>query len=214
MAITYPLAMQSRNPKAFTLKSRNVVGINTAPTSLVAQRYRWVGGERWEGELNFGSEVGANGRDIAGWLTSLLGAYGTFLAGDPSSATARGSAGVTPGTPVVSGSHSALSQTLAISTGLGTVTGYLKRGDFISLGSGSTRRLHQILQDLNLTAGAGTADIWPSLRTSYSNGTTVVVANTTARFFMTSTPEWTVDKGGTNGSVYTFAPVSCVEDLS
>ena len=38
MTISYPLAVPSRNPKTFTLKSRNVVGINTAPGSLVAQR--------------------------------------------------------------------------------------------------------------------------------------------------------------------------------
>lgn len=209
MTITYPLSMPSRNPADFTLRPNKVVGRSTSPTTGVAQRYEWQG-EWWEADFNFGTQSRANGETFAAWLTSLRYSYGTFLAGEPGSATARGSAGVTPGTPTVSGSHSAQSRTLAIATGLGSVTGYLKAGDYIQLGSGSTTRLHKVLQDASLVAGAATLDIWPALRTSYSNGTTIVVASAKGRFFLTAKPEWTVDTAG----IYHFAPVSCMEDLS
>ena len=212
MAITYPLAYPSRNPVAFTLRQRKVVGRSMAPTTGVAQRYEWQG-EWWEALLDLGLHGRADGEAIAAWLTSLRGAVGTFLMGDPAGATARGSAGVTPGTPVVSGAHSALSRTLAISTGLGTVANYLRAGDYIQLGSGATTRLHKVLQDASLAGGAATLDIWPALRTGYSNGATVVVAAAKGRFFLTSEPEWTTD-GPANLYRYRFAPVSCVEDLS
>lgn len=212
MAVTYPLAFPSRNPTAFTLRQRKVVGRSMAPTTGVAQRYEWQG-EWWEAMLDLGTQTRANGEVFAAWLTSLRGAVGTFLMGDPLSAVPRGSAGVTPGTPVVSGAHSALSRTLAISTGLGTVSNYLRAGDYVQLGSGSTTRLHKVLQDASLVAGAATLDIWPALRAAYSNGTTIVVSSAKARFYLTSEPEWTT-AGPTDSPRYQFAPVSCVEDLS
>lgn len=213
MAITYPLAYPTRNPLAFTLRPNNVVGRSGAPTTGVAQRYEWLSGKWWEASLELGNHDRSDGETLAAWLTSLNDAVGSFLMGDPASATPRGSARTTPGTPVVSGAHSALSKTLAISTGLGTVPGYLKAGDYIQLGSGSTTRLHKNLQDVNLSGGAATLDIWPPLRAAYSNGTTVVVSAAKGRFFLTSKPDWTTD-GPADLYRYRFAPVSCMEDLS
>jgi hypothetical protein len=45
------------------------------------------------------------------------------------------------------------------------MTGTLKAGDYIQLGSGAAARLHKVVQD---RSGNGTLEIWPALRTNYT----------------------------------------------
>jgi hypothetical protein len=53
------------------------------------------------------------------------------------------------------------------------MTGTLKAGDYIQLGSSSTAKLHQVLQD---QTGDGNLEIWPGLRSDYSS-TSVTFSN-------------------------------------
>ena len=46
------------------------------------------------------------------------------------------------------------------------MTGTLKAGDYIQLGSASSARLHQVLND---QSGDGSIDIWPPLRSTYTS---------------------------------------------
>jgi hypothetical protein len=120
------------------------------------------------------------------FLTSLNGQFGTFLLGDPLAANPRGSAGVTPGTPLVNGT-SQTGNILAIDGCPESATGYLKAGDYIQLGSGSTSRLYKVLSDVNTTSdGAASIDIWPDLRESPSDNAPVTVTNTKGLFRLSS----------------------------
>lgn len=182
MTISYPLSWPTHTGiTQITISENNVVGVSAAPFSGIEQVQEHPG-QWWVAEVSWAPMSRANADVWIAALGSLRGRLGTIIIPDPSRATPRGSAATTPGTPVVvSGSNNSLS----ISTGLGNVTGYLKANDRISLGSGSTRRLHKVMADVNLTAGAATIDIWPRLRSTPSAGAAVYVSNASGRFRLT-----------------------------
>jgi hypothetical protein len=117
-------------------------------------------------------------------------AIGTFLLGDFVGGTARG----TPtGTPLVNGASQSGGE-LVIDGATPDVTGWLKAGDYIQLGSAGTSRLHKVLQDVN-SDGSGnvTLDIWPHLRSSPADNATVIISNPKGIFRLASNETaWTV----------------------
>lgn len=210
MTISFPLTFPTTGIREIVFTPRKVVGVNTAPDSLVAQTYEWPG-ERWEAQVTPPPLARQDGEAFAAFLVSLRGPVGSVLLGDPAGATPLGSASATPGTPQVDGAHSARSRTLALKTGLGTVANYLRAGSWLSLGTGSSRRLHKILVDVSLdSSGKATLDIWPSLRSAVSNNAPVYLSSTTGKFMLnTSAPQYTIDVG----SMFRFGAISFVEDL-
>lgn len=185
MAITYPLAWPTATGVTqLTITENNVVAVSAAPFSGIEQVQEHPG-QWWLAEVSFPPMSRANADVWMAALGSLRGRLGTILIPDISRATARGSASTTPGTPQVNGA-SQTGNTLAIKTGLGTVTGYLKANDRISLGTGSTRRLHKVMTDVDLVSGNATIDIWPRLRSSPANSETIYVANASGRFRLMS----------------------------
>ncbi len=157
MAITYPLAI----PNTIGIESIELRAVNSVATSQSPYTYKQQivshGGQKWEASVNIPSVR----RDLAGaWkamLVALKGQEGTFLMGDPDYATPQG----TVSSCVVTGTAGDDSVTVVM-------TGTLKAGDYIQLGSGINSKLHQVLQD---QSGDGTLEIWPSLRSTYTDAT-------------------------------------------
>lgn len=134
--------------------------------------------------------------DAEEWIAFLLkcnGQYGTFLLGDPLGATARGTASSAPGSPVVS-SGTAGSQSLTISGATANASTYLLPGDYIQLGSGSSSRLHKVVNTVSTNgSGVATMDIWPALRSTPSGA--VVVSNAKGLFRLnTSDSSWDINR--------------------
>ena len=117
-------------------------------------------------------------------LVGLKGQQGTFLLGDPDYATPQGTV-----------SYCTLTGTAGQDEATVTMTGTLKAGDYIQLGSATTSRLHQVLQDQD---GDGTIQIWPSLRSTYTDAT--VTFNSPKGVFRLSTnmTSWSIN----NASIY------------
>jgi hypothetical protein len=137
------------------------------------------------------------------FLLSLGGSYGTFLLGDPIGGTARGSASTTPGTPVVSGDNQ--TGDILVIDGLPvSVTGYLKAGDYIQLGSGLTSRLHKVLESVDTnSSGEASVTIWPSLRESPADGATVTVSDCKGLFRLnTSETMWDINTASVYGMTF------------
>ena len=166
MAITYPLA----TPTSIGIESIELRAVNSVATSQSPYTYKQQivshGGQKWEASVNIPSVR----RDLAaGWkamLVALKGQEGTFLLGDPDYATPQG----TVSSCVVTGTAGNDSVTVVM-------TGTLKAGDYIQLGSGINSKLHQVLQD---QSGNGTLEIWPPLRSTYSSATVFFGDGTTA----------------------------------
>lgn len=211
MAVTFPLSLPAKNYRSIEIVQRKVVGVSTSPFSLVPQTYEHPG-ERWEATIALAPMARADAEPWVAWLLSLRGPVGSFLLGDVAGATARGSAGAAPGTPQVDGNQSAQARTLAIKTGLvGPVSNYLRAGDWLQLGSGSTARLHKVLTDASLDiSGKATLDIWPSLRAAVSNNATVTLASARGLFMLAgSAGSYEIDSAG----IYRGGAIACVEDL-
>ena len=196
MAITYPLAFPTTGVSSVRLMARNVVGSTLSPFNLKQQVVRHQGA-RWEADITLPPQKRAEAEVWISFFMKLYGPYGTFLLGDPNAATPRGSAGTTPGTPVVNGPSQTGNERDI--DGLPTsVTGYLKAGDYIQLGTGTDTQLYKVLDDVDTNAsGEGTLTVWPDLRTSPTDGSAVTVSNARGLFRLnTSTKDWNIDAAG------------------
>jgi len=129
--------------------------------------------------------------------------------GDPNGATARGTASVTPGTPVVNGSGQTGSSLTV--DGLPTSeTGYLKAGDYIQLGGGSSATLHKVMQDVDSNAsGQAAIELWPYIRTAPADDATVVVSNAVGVFRLAGNQtNWSINNAAFYG--ISFAAIEAV----
>jgi hypothetical protein len=118
-------------------------------------------------------------------LVGLKGQTGTFLLGDPDYATPQG----TVSSCTLTGS--AGDETVTV-----VMTGTLKAGDYIQLGSAGTARLHQVLLDQD---GDGDLEIWPALRADYTDAT--VTFNNAKGVFRLSTnlTSWSINNASAYG---------------
>lgn len=177
MAISYPLAFPTATGVAnIVLRGVNAVSVSRSPFTFKEQVISHQG-QRWEAEIT----LPAMKRDLAetwnSFLLSLEGQRGTFLMGDPNGGTARGSAATTAGTPVVNGADQTGSS-LDVDGLPASATGYLKAGDYIQLGGGSSATLHKVLKDVDSnTLGQASIDIFPAIRTAPSDDASIVVSN-------------------------------------
>jgi hypothetical protein len=157
MSISYPLTIPSYTGfRSVDLRMVNAVAINRSPFTFQMQTQIYSG-QMWQADISLPAMDHINAAKWFAWLGSLNGQRGTFLLGDPRRCTARGTAT----SATISGSAGDSSVTV-------TMTGTLLAGDYFQLGSGSTARLHMVLQDQN---GSGTMEIWPALRSAASSAT-------------------------------------------
>jgi hypothetical protein len=198
MAITYPLSTPTTiGIESITLSAYNATATSESPFTYKQQVFSHTG-QKWMASVTIPTVHRDRAEDWVGFLLALKGQVGTFLLGDPNCTSPRGSASVTPGTPVVAGA-SQTGDTLAIDGLPTSVTGYLKRGDYIQLGSGSTTTLHKVLTDVDTDgSGAATLDIWPNLRSSPANNATVTLEDCKGRFRLVNpVSSWGIDNQST-----------------
>jgi hypothetical protein len=157
MAISYPL----NTPTTIGFESIELRAVNATITSQSPFSYKQQvishTGQRWEASVSIPSVLRDLAEPWAAFLTALKGQTGTFLLGDPLSATPRGTV-----------SSCTLTGTAGDESVAVTMTGSLLAGDYIQLGSGTTARLHKVLID---QSGSGTLEIWPALRSTYTSAT-------------------------------------------
>jgi hypothetical protein len=157
MALSYPLSLPSTStPAAITIRGRSSVGMSASPFSFSQQVYAHQG-DAWEADIELPPMKRAAAEEWVAFLLGLNGMEGTFLMGDPVNTSPRGTWNT--GTPLVNGA-SQTGRTLVID-GISGKTA--KAGDWFQLGSGSSARLHKVVQDLS---GNGSLEIWPRLRSS------------------------------------------------
>jgi hypothetical protein len=104
--------------------------------------------------------------EVAAFLLKLNGRFGTFLMGDPVNTQPRG---VGSGVPVVDGAGQTGNQ-LNTKGWTPSITGILRAGDWVQLGSGSATRLYKVLDDVDSDAsGEATLTLFPDLRQISNN---------------------------------------------
>jgi hypothetical protein len=180
--ISYPLALPSVTGLASReLEPKTVVGMVTSPFTGEQQVFGWPG--QWL-VFNMGLPpmLEQNAAIWASFFMSLNGPEGTFLLGDSVRKTSRGTVG---GVWTVGAGAVANSTTLPVTGG----TGLLAVGGWIQIfASGSTAKLHRVLQ-VNLSAGnMVSVDVFPRLRSAYANGSALTYANAKGVFRLAQMP--------------------------
>ena len=185
MALTYPLD----TPTTIGIESIELRAVNAVATSQSPFTYKQQiishGGQKWEASVTIPSVHRDKAAQWKAMLVGLKGQTGTFLLGDPDYVTPQG----TVSSCVLTGSAGDDSANVVM-------TGTLKAGDYIQLGSGSSAKLHQVLLDQD---GDGTLEIWPSLRSDYTSST--VTFNSPKGVFRLSTnvTSWSINNASTYG---------------
>lgn len=207
MAISYPLTHPATPGFAqIDITAFDVVAIAQSAFTLQEQVYAHQGGI-WRAAVSLPPMKRETAAAWCAWLTALRGRYGTFLLGDSSAKTARG---VATGTPLVNGS-SQTGLTLVTDGWTAGVTGILKAGDYISIGSGTSTRLYMVVSDANSNgSGQATLEIWPRLRESPADNAAITVSNAKGLFRLdTNERGWTVDRAKIFG--ISFSAVEAIQ---
>jgi len=185
MSISYPLS----TPTTIGFERIEIRALNAVATSQSPFTYKQQivshGGQRWEASVTIPTVRRDLAADWKAFLTALKGQTGTFLLGDPDYSSPRGDVS----SCTLSGSEGDEAVTVVM-------TGTLKAGDYIQLGSGSSAKLHQVLVD---QTGNGTLEIWPNLRSNYTDET-VIFSNPKGLFRLSNnTTQWNINSSSAYG---------------
>ena len=185
MAISYPLSTPTTiGIESIELRAVNAVAVSQSPFTY-KQQVISHGGQKWEASVTIPSVHRDKAAEWKAMLVALKGQTGTFLLGDPDYASPQGTV-----------SSCTLTGSVGDETVTVSMTGSLKAGDYIQLGSSSTAKLHQILQD---QSGSGSLEIWPALRDDYTSAT--VTFNSPKGVFRLSdnVTSWSINNASTYG---------------
>lgn len=175
MAISFPVSVPAgRAIRTVRFSMLDAVGASESPYTLSQEIFEHPG-KRWAIEVQLAPMKRATAEEWIAMLASLRGRRGTFLLGDPLGGTARGSAG---GAPLIKGSGQT-GGTLLIDGCGNSIVNWLRKGDWIQLGTGAASRLHKSLTDVDSNgSGEATLELWPGPRVAPPDNAALVVANT------------------------------------
>jgi len=199
---TYPISLPTGStvqPKETTFRIvRQVASSSSAFTG--AQQVYMYQGEWWEAEIQLPPMRGASARAWIATLVSMRGIYGQMYLGDWDGRTPNGTAS---GTPLVKGASQTGNSLITDGWGA-SVTGIMKAGDYIQLGSGISQRLHMVVADAN-SDGSGdcTLSIEPALRVSPADNLAITTSSPKGVFRLSSNDtEWNANAVSTYGLVF------------
>lgn len=185
MAISYPLSLPTSIGIAqIELRATNAVAVSRSPFTFSTQVHAYTG-SAWQADVSLPSIRRDLAEDWVAWLLSLRGQLGTFYLGDPNAVTPRGSARDTD--TVFTSAAVSSGSSIAVDSAPTSITGYLKAGDYIQVGTGTARQLFKVLADVDTNSlGEATIDVWPNVRTSIANDSLITVENTKGLFRLSS----------------------------
>lgn len=194
MALTYPINTPTNiGIGNITLMAENAVSISQSPFTFQQQVVAHAG-QRWAASISLPPMKRQDAESWIAFLLSLYGQVGTFLLSDPNCPAPRGTAT----SATLTGTTGSTSPTI-------TMTGTLLAGDYISLGTGSSTRLHKVVQD---RSGTGVVEIWPALREDYTSAT-VDLTEAKGKFRLKENiTQWSINEISSYGITF-----DCVEAL-
>lgn len=163
MAITYPLNLPAtQSHTSVKIRRVSAVSKSVSPFTFDEQVYVFPG-QLWEAQITLPAMTRPTAESWDAFFHKLNGMEGTFYMGMPDHLSPQGVGG---GSPLVDG-NGQLENTLLVKSAPTSTTGWLLQGDFINLGTGSSRRLFKVLDDVDVDGGgAATITVWPKLSRS------------------------------------------------
>lgn len=202
MAINYPISLPTHTGIAqIELRTINAVAYSRSPFTFSGQVHAYAG-QMWQADVTLPPMKRDDAEQWVAWLISLKGQLGTFYLGDPNATTPRGSARDAD-TITVNGATTSGS-TIDIQSAPLSQTDYLKAGDYMQVGSGTSRQLFKVLQDVSTdSTGSATVDVWPNVRTSIADNAPVTVQSAQGLFRLSSNEtSWSVNEASVYGLTF------------
>ena len=186
MAISYPLSLPTAiGIASIELRALNAVAYSRSPFTFAGVSYEYAG-KMWQADITLPPMKRENAEQWIAWLISLKGQKGTFYLGDPAAKTPLGSARDSD-TVSTDGITAAGSNTISIKSAPVSQTDYLKAGDYLQIGTGSTRQLFKVLVDVDTNGtGRATIDVWPDVRSEISSTSAITFEDTKGLFRLAS----------------------------
>lgn len=165
---SYPLALPS-TPSFVdsSWKLQRAVDINRSPFSGHSSAYEYTMA-LWTAVLTLPPMKRDQAASWQAFFMKLHGRRGTFLLGDPDAKTIRG-AGPSSGNVALSSAAAVGDDSLSVSITAPNGTVAFKEGDYIQLGTGSSSKLHMIVNDVVVNSNAATIDIEPYVKLPVDN---------------------------------------------
>jgi len=206
MSLTYPLTLPtSPLSRTITIRKLSATGMVQSPFGYNSQVQVW-GGQQWQADITLPPMP--RRADAEAWIAALVGLNGqegNFLLGDTANPTARGAAS---GTPLVNGG-SQTGYDLVTDGWTHGITGIMKAGDWMQLGTGATARLYKVMKDANSDgSGNATLTLWPRLRSSPADNDPLTVSAAKGLFMLAADVEWSIDYARVYGLSF-----KAIEDL-
>lgn len=202
MPEVYPINVPDLSIANVRLIGRSVVGVASSPFTLSQQVYKHQG-QAWEVDVTLPPMTRSQAEPWITFLLRLNGRYGTFLIGDPNGQTPRGLAAGAAGSPVVQSFSSSIPDIVNIAGATKSLTGYLRAGDYIQIGTNAGARLYKVLEDVSSNVDT-TANIkvFPSVRGTLTPGEEIITSNCKGVFRLASNEAtWEID----NSSMYNIS---------
>lgn len=182
MTVTYPLNLPDISAAQAVMALEYVNSETVSPYTREAPTpYPWPG-QQWVFDVTLPPMPREDAVDWIVFGGELRGRLGTFLAGIPGFATPRGAGG---GTPVVNGAGQDGNDSLVVSGFPNSVTGVVKKGDAVQVGTGLSSRLYVARADVNSdSSGNATIPVMPDVRVNTANGAAITLTNARGLFRM------------------------------
>lgn len=155
-----------------------------------AVQVRGKTGNRWGLLLEWENATGDRYRLASNLIDKLSGIHRLTVDLSTLGYTRSGTGG---GSPQTNGSHSAGARQIAFDNASGgSVTDYLKEGDFVQIGN----ELKRVREDVDTTTNAGTIEIWPELHQDYGDAVALDITSPAGVFMLVSSDGDLVDPSG------------------
>lgn len=199
MATSFPVTLPTTPTCRIRFRQMSAVAVGQSPYTF-AQQVQRRQGQVWGLEVSYPPLERATAEALHAALCSLNGREGTFLFGDYAHQTPRGTA---TGTPLVKGA-SQTGEDLITDGWTNSITGILKAGDWIQLGTTSTARLYKVLADANSNgSGEATLTLWPRIFTAWADNAALTISYPKGNFRLTTDGhDWDVDEMKIHGCAF------------
>lgn len=203
MPVSYPAEVPTSGVTSISWTNTTASLISRSPFTFQGQSQNYPGAIRYA-RISVENLSREDAEDWVGFLDSLHGTKGTFLFGDPMAAVPMGTARGTALVRTVDGvNRDRISAKNVPTTGSGL--NFLKRGDWIQLGTGLDSRLYKVARFVHKNNNTGTTGgiyVWPAFRVLPSVDDTITFENPKGLFRRSS---GTFDYSEENGCRYNLS---------
>ena len=180
MPVSYPAQVPTSGITSLSWTNATASLISRSPFTFQGQSQNYPGAIRYA-QISVENLNREDAEDWVGFLDSLHGTKGTFLFGDPAAVKPMGAARNSH-SPTIRAANTVSKDTITINSNITVTTlSWLRRGDWIQIGTGLDARLYKVVNSnpvgINSSGNSGNINLWPTFRRDPVVGEAIYVEN-------------------------------------